>query len=160
MTLREETTSKGRYNRQMEFSIADGGMSVTIDVLHRTQAPTDAWSKTFVEANVRASTPAFTATVRGPIGIVDLIDFRAALGTVYETLRGTAGLDTLDPLLSLGLSVDHLGHLLWDVAIVDPARAYPAQLSFRFESDQTYLPNVLTQLDAILAAYPVMPQQN
>ena len=143
------------YNRRMEFTISHGDISVTVDILHRNYAPTDAWSKTFVEAQVKASTPAFTA--RGPIGIVDLIDFRAALGTVYDTLRGTASLDTLDPLLSLGLSVDHLGHLLWDVTVVDPARAHPAQLSFRFESDQTYLPNVLTQLDAILAAYPVTP---
>ena len=141
----------------MEFAIEHGDIKVAVDILRRPYPRGDAWSSTFVEADVKASTPAFTANVRGHIGIMDLIDFRSALGTVYDTLTGTAGLDTLDPLLSLGLMVDHLGHLLWDVTIVDPARAKPARLAFRFESDQTYLPSTLAQLDAILAAYPVLP---
>lgn len=142
----------------MEFSIKHGDIKLTVEVLRRPYPRGDAWSRTFVEAAVRANLPGFTANVRGHLGILDLIDFRSALGTVNDTLTGTANLATLDPLLGLGLSVDHLGHLIWNVAVVDPARAYPAQLSFRFESDQTYLPSILSQIDAVLAAYPVMPQ--
>jgi hypothetical protein len=83
----------------------------------------------------------FVGSVRDDV-VYDYRTFREELGVIYDQLTGTATLG--GEVFNLALVGDGLGHLRVSVAIVDACiERGSARLTFEFEIDQTYLPNII-----------------
>jgi hypothetical protein len=111
----------------------------------------DAWDGNWLYVTARCG----GVSVRGPVlETVAVARLRRELARLQETLSGEAVLDSLEPQLSLRLEAsDRLGHIAVRIEIT------PDHLSeghwFAYELDQSYLPQMLRQCDAILAEHPV-----
>ncbi len=82
----------------------------------------------------------------------DFTRFRTQLQTFYETLSGTARFDTIERQLELECSIDNLGHVAINGIAVDRA-GDGNRLSFCLTLDQSYLPEIISQLHAIEAKF-------
>jgi hypothetical protein len=71
---------------------------------------------------------------------------------MHRTLRGTAELETLENDLRIEATVDKLGHIFWE-GFVGGYHGGPdeARLQFHFTDDQTSLPVIIEQLEALVA---------
>jgi hypothetical protein len=74
---------------------------------------------------------------------------------MYKNLKGKAELRNLDSYLHFNCVMDKLGKVTWTIETHFPP-GYGATLNFEFDSDQTYLPKLIKELDEILVSYPVI----
>ena len=115
----------------------------------------DSWDGNFLRVTSHCIGAGGSASASGPIlDTVGVYRFREQLAALQAALQGEAVLDSVEPNLVVRLSAsDRLGHIALRVEITE------GHLSeghwFEAELDQSYLPGVLRQCDAILAEYPV-----
>lgn len=125
--------------------------------LHGREFPDsdDSWDGNFLRVTVHCSGAGGSASATGPIlDTVSVYRFREQLATLQATLQGEAVLDSVEPNVVVRLRAsDGLGHIALRVEIT--ADHLSEGHWFEFELDQSYLPGVLRQCDAILAEYPV-----
>ena len=79
--------------------------------------------------------------------------FAAQLRELHKLLKGTATFSTYEKQLELDLVGDGLGH----VTVRGEAMDYAGtgnRLTFHLDIDQTYLPKILGDVEAIVAAFP------
>jgi hypothetical protein len=115
----------------------------------------DSWDGNWLRVTAHCSGASGSVSVTGCIlDTVGVWSFRDQLAALQVALQGEAVLDSVEPNLVVRLqAADGLGHIAVRVEITAD------QLSeghwFEFELDQSYLPRMLRQCDAILAEYPV-----
>ena len=80
------------------------------------------------------------------------LSFREELGRLNRDLKGQAVLRTWEGDLELLAQIDKQGHVLWTgkVGFGFSGGGYGAQAQFWIGDDQTSLPSVLKQLDALI----------
>ncbi len=84
----------------------------------------------------------------------DIAHFRNGLDSVHATLAGRASLDSLELNIRLNVVVtDNAGHLGVRAELTPVPHSQGHW--FEFQADQSYLPAVLAQCDAILARVPI-----
>ncbi len=97
----------------------------------------------------------FHGEVVGDLRTDELAHLRSELARLYQELGGEGVFANLDGHLDFDIRGDGIGHFALEGGLRhDPGSGN--QLLFRLELDQTQIPLVLSQLDAILAAYPVL----
>ena len=79
--------------------------------------------------------------------------FAREVRELYKTLKGTATFSTYEGQLELSLVGDGLGHVEVKAQAMDYAGT-GNKLAFRLHLDQTELPTLMKDLDAIVATYP------
>jgi hypothetical protein len=117
----------------------------------------DFWDGNWVYATVRLQAGAFRAEYEAQLRTTDFQLFRQQLGVLYERLTGTAAFDAMEDWIKLQVVGDGKGHMTAKCT----ARDYPGTgntLTFTLQFDQTDVPRMLRELDAILAAFPVRGQ--
>jgi hypothetical protein len=85
------------------------------------------------------------------IPIRSLTSFRDQLISLNRDLRGHARLDAVEGELTLRGEVDKRGHTMWTGELAYPGGIWKARLEFEFEDDQTALPEIIKQLQALIA---------
>lgn len=80
----------------------------------------------------------------------DLRDFRDGLEAISQTLKGTATFDSFDGELTLAGSINKEGQIFWEVTLRCIDSENDNVLNFRVEGDQSYLPALITDVDALL----------
>ena len=115
----------------------------------------DAWDGNWLRVTAHAAARGTSVWVSGVLlETVSVLRFRRELAALYETLAGQATLESHEPNILVRLTgVGRSGHL--------QARAEltPDHLAqghwFDFAADQSYLPRLRAQCDAVLARLPV-----
>lgn len=87
--------------------------------------------------------------------ISDLERLRQQLEYLYRNLKGRAEFQTLEGDITIGFTGDGLGHFTTECRVVDflgSASVLNTEIIF----DQTFIPDLIRQLDMILELYPLI----
>jgi hypothetical protein len=138
------------------FRLADSRNVLEVQFWHRLYPDaSDFWDGNWLRASVRVRAGSFQGKYQASIRTDEIEDFRRELKAAYEDLKGPASLETLEHQLTIQLDGDGIGHFKARCEAVDGV-TFGNRLSFEVETDQTYIPDVLAQLEAVLSAFPVI----
>ncbi len=114
----------------------------------------DYWNGNYLHVTARYQTASSTVRVRGPIFTsLELKRWRDDLVGLHERLTGFARIECSDPELQIRIDAKRHGHLEMEV-IMAPAWREEHRFSY-IELDQTYLPPLIREIDAVLSEYPI-----
>jgi len=129
---------------------------VKIRVLGRSHSGTsDYWDGNWLNCEVSVASGQFHGRFIANLRSDEFHRFRARLTELYRTLSGKAELAPIEQQIEMTLSGDGKGHVAVAGVAVDRVGT-GNRLTFSFAIDQTYLPLVISSLEAILAAFPVV----
>ena len=121
-------------------------LSVTID--GRPDERDDWLSRTI---SIRAG--AFSATLDATLLTCDFPRFRTQLESLYKTLSGDATFETIEDQLGFRLTGNERGGISVDGTVLDRV-GDGNQLNFRFDIDQTYLRQIIRDVQIIETEFP------
>ena len=131
----------------MTIDITDNIGRLTLDL---RPSPTIGWVLVAGEAMV----PNFRAAFDDDMTLDDLMQFHQGLKQLYTELKGYTVLRTPDGFLDVEAEIDLRGRIRWEITI-RRGQGGPNAVSLNFEmnSDQSYLPPLLAQLEAAIDAF-------
>ena len=134
------------------------GSSVTLEVLRR-QFPDhlDYWDGNWMVTRFQARASWFQAEFTETVHLRELIGLREELAEMHARLDGRVEWKAMDGFLELVAVMDKLGHIRWDVELTYHVEE-GSRLSMEIHNDQTYLPAILSQIDAVLETFPLQGQ--
>ena len=139
------------------IEITDGQCRLALDVLRRENPQAQGfWDANWMVAGVQATAPGFHVHFKESLHLSELVALREQVREMYSTLRGGAELDATEGWMNLKAGMDKLGHVRWSVEITYPVALSGARLQFEINNDQTYLPGLLNQLNAVLELFPII----
>lgn len=125
--------------------------------VHGRQYPDedDCWDGNWLNVSAHCGGEGASVWAQGPIlDTVSVLRFRDGLAALHKTLRGAASLESVEPNVSVRVeAMDTAGHILVQVDITPNHMEQSHR--FRFEIDQTYLPQVVGQCEKLLELFPV-----
>lgn len=117
---------------------------------------TDFWDGNWLVVTLDVRVGAFRATFPATFRTTDFGEFRRQLAALHHTLVGEAVLETLEEWVSLRIVGDGRGHLEVRGSVTDEP-GLGNRLTFVLpELDQTQLPAMLDELDAMERAFPTV----
>ena len=131
---------------------------VVIRVLGRMHpGALDRWDGNWLRSPIEISVGGFSGVVSGAgLRGDELRTLRRGLENLYETLSGTASLESMEQWLDLRFEGDGSGR----IEVTGTARDHHGvgwnALHFALEIDQTFLPPIIDSLKAIEASYEVL----
>ena len=135
-------------------SIELGGFQIWV---HRRQFPDvhDRWDGNWLHVTAQCAQAGAIVAAGGPIlDAADLQRFRDELAALAGTTSGTAELHGAEPNIRVLVATsDGLGHLRVRVELTPDSQAQGHW--FEYVIDQSYLPETISQLDAVLELFPV-----
>jgi len=115
---------------------------------------TDYWDANWLIVTLHCSSAFAQAVFKGPIiHLSELERWRSELEKLDMTLRGEARLNCMEPELSACILLDRYGSGSLKVDITPDNRNERHEFTFAF--DQSYLPKLISELDAIQMKYPI-----
>jgi hypothetical protein len=103
-------------------------------------------SEEWIETNVSIAVQGFTGSLNAFFDVRDFVSFENELQTLYQNLQGTATLQPLEEQVLLTL----VGNGKGGITMNGIARSsFENQLEFMIELDQTFIPEILMQLQLI-----------
>lgn len=114
----------------------------------------DYWDGNWLDAEITLRVGAFRGAYEAQLRTDDFSRFRDALRRLYDELTGDAAFLSLEQWLRLRLVGDGRGHIAVTCDAMDAA-GLGNRLTFNLELDQTELPQMLRDLEAILRDFPV-----
>jgi hypothetical protein len=124
--------------------------------IHARQFPNedDYWDGNWLNVTAHCSTHEASVWTSGPIlHVPDLIRWLADLEVMNQRVSGAANLVSVEPELSVELSMNGLGHIRMKVEITPDHMTQ--EHSFEFEFDQSYLEGVINSMRTVLKKYPL-----
>ena len=115
----------------------------------------DYWDGNWLGCEISVAVGAFRGTFGEAIRSDELERFLPELVRLYSNLTGSANLEALDGWLNLRLEGDGRGHINVTCRLSDSS-GYGSTLDFRLDLDQTHLPKIIRQIEAVLRVYPVI----
>ena len=136
-----------------QINITGPGSHVTISVLDYERSATDGTDPEWLKCAVDCSVGPFHAKIGMPFATEDFRRFRDSLADVLASLKGKARMDTIEDRIRIAIEMGTRGN-----ATVSGNLSYhsgpQATLSFKFETDQTYLARTLSETDHVLEVFP------
>ena len=136
-----------------ELTIAGAGSHITITILDYERPKGREFGPEWLSCAVDCSVGSFNAKLAIPLATEDLQRFRDSLGQVVERLVGNAAMDTIEGRIGIVVEMSSRG-----TATVSGNVSYrsgpDATLSFKFETDQSYLARTLRELNRVLEIFP------
>jgi len=130
-----------------QFNILGDMTRITVEVFAEPEIDAEQSRNTWAEVSIIAETPEFRAAFEASIMPWELTTFREDLKRLHTDLSGEIVWNTVEHFLDLKATMDRLGHIHWEVELI---RHHPTTtLYLEFESDQSYLPALIEQLDFI-----------
>jgi hypothetical protein len=106
-----------------------------------------------LSAQVRIRVGGFRGSYRADFNSWAFSDFASQLERLYRTISGSAAFTSNEKQLELMLTCDIKGHIYVKGEAIDYV-SKGNKLIFRLDIDQTYVPQVLSQLGSALESYP------
>jgi hypothetical protein len=136
---------------EIELLIGEkSGDHVSIMVVGRENQDCD-----WLRAKISVSAGAWSGDISESIDTDSLVSFRQQLQALYSRLEGKAKFEPIEPSINLTLKGDRLGHIVVS-GVADDQPAIGNKLHFHFDLDQTYLPLLVSQIQMIENAYPIV----
>ena len=128
---------------------------IEVEVLGYERAPVgDHHDDNWLRVQITVSAGAFSGSYEAAFLADELVAFRDQLETVCHSLRGEAKFSTLEDQLSLRLGGNGRGAIVVRGTAIDVAGT-GNRLEFLLELDQTDAQRTLTELSAVVIAFPV-----
>ena len=140
----------------MQFAFGQSEQErITVDVLsYERPVCGEYWDDNWLVVDISVTAGGFHGRASVSIITAELVSFSEQLHVLYERLTGTAEFTTLEGQLSLKLVGDGRGHIRLAGLVLDQA-GVGNRLSFTLDFDQTFLPPSISDLNAVLRAFPV-----
>ena len=115
----------------------------------------DYWDGNWIDCQVSVSAGGFQGAFRANVRSEEFQGFLGGLEVLYESLEGTARLTSMEGQIDVSLTGDGKGRIQVAGEAVDEA-GIGNHLRFRFELDQTFLPEIRRSLERFLVAFPIL----
>ena len=112
------------------------------------------WDSNWVSADIEIAAGGFRGYYRASLFRTDFPDFRDDLKKLYSFESNRGEFNTIECQLSIEINGDRRGN--FEAICVAKDDTDGNRLEFKIRFDQTYIPRMLTELDAIIKAYPVL----
>ena len=112
------------------------------------------WDSNWVTARIEIAAGGFRGYYGASLFRTDFPRFRAALRKLYSFESNHGRFNTMECQLNIEISGDRRGN--FEATCVAKDAGDGNRLEFKIQFDQTYIPRMLTELDAIIEAYPVL----
>lgn len=140
----------------MKFHLLGEKTKVEIDVLAREYPnSSDYWDGNWVISNVKVEIPGYYVDFNASLRTDEIRDFVNDLKSMNRNLTGKAILKNLESIIHFEGEMDKLGHIDWSGETCYPAGS-GAVLTFEFVSNQSYLEDLIKELEDITYVYPVI----
>ena len=138
------------------FRIEGQGDYLQISPLRRAHPnATDYWDGNWVNCEVDLAVGRFRGKYIADLRTDELEQFRNGLGKAYQDLRGPAVFESMEEWVRIEATGDGRGQFTADCEVTDKP-GMGARLTFRLSLDQSAIPPILVDLDAILDDFPVL----
>lgn len=142
-----------------KFTILGSETKIEIEVLDRFHpASVGTWEGDWVGAAITVAIPGYAAHFPANLRTNEFQEFRDQLAAMNKDLEGTASFLSIEDAIEVKAVMDTLGGIYWEVSTCYPVRG--AVLTFDFGSDQSYLDQLIKELDEVLTEFPVLESQN
>lgn len=137
------------------IKIHGDGAFVTLDFHHRAYPEAqDYWDGNWVVTRIQAATQGFNADFTDQVHLGDVVPFYEQVMKMHATLTGEATLAMMEEYLTVTGTLDARGGLDWSAMLSQPFRR-DNRLQFTFRADQSYLPDMIQQLEHVLTEFGV-----
>jgi hypothetical protein len=133
------------------------GSRLNVDVI-RYERPeaTDEADANWLVARIEVTNGTFSGTVEDSLTTQDFQEFRGQLVKALDVGDGVAEFRTLEEILEVKVTINRLGQANVSGRLRSLDRP-STELSFAFESDQSFLKRTVLDLDAVTNTFPVRP---
>lgn len=138
-----------------KIEIKGNGVFVRLDFLHRGYPEAhDYWDGNWVVTRIQAEVRGFKADFTDQVHLGDIVRFYEEVLKLNASLTGKATLAMMEEYLVVTGTLDTRGSLDWSVLLLHPVKR-DIQLQFEFGADQSYLPDLIQQLEDVLIEFQV-----
>ena len=138
------------------FTIKGDQSILTIEILkRRSNDSNDTFDKNWILTHIELLIPGYKVSFNGDMQTTDIDRFLKETKQIYEKISGNTELTTLENPIHLVGKMTKTGKICWNGKTVYPI-GFGAMLEFEFESDQSYLPVLIAELEKVLNVYPVI----
>lgn len=132
---------------------------IRLDVISRRYPNSnDSYDGNWFDTKVIVKVGGFAGTVSGQLRKDELASFQTELASLYKSLSGSAKLLTLEGWLSLEITGDGMGHFSCTGEVMD-GFIQGNTLIFNLNIDQTFLPEILKNLEKVENSFPIQTQK-
>ena len=163
-TVPSETSPPSGYCKNAKtmpdykIEIKGGGAFIRLDLSHRGHPEAhDYWDGNWVVARIQAEVQGFKADFTDQVHLGDVIRFYEEVLKLNASLTGAATLAVMEEYLVVIGTLDARGRLDWSVLLLHPVKR-DVQLQFEFQADQSYLPELIQQIEDVLIEFQVRGQ--
>ena len=137
------------------IEIWGNGAFVRLGFSHRAYPEAqDYWDGNWVVTRIQAETQGFKADFTDQVHLGDVVRFYEQVIKLDATLSGEATLAMMEEYLTVTGTLDIRGGLNWSAMLAQPFRR-DNQLQFTFRADQSYLPELIQQLEGVLIEFQI-----
>lgn len=112
------------------------------------------WDKNWVHSKITIRGGAFSGQFTCDLMTTEFELFKREVKSIYKYLNGTAKFKTLENQIEITIQGDGFGHFKVDCAAMnEPGTGNKLNIELAF--DQTYIPDLLRQLDIIVKSFPI-----
>ena len=138
-----------------KIEIRGDGAFVSLDFSHRGYPEAhDYWDGNWVVTRIQAEVQGFKADFTDQVHLGDVVRFYEEVLKLNASLTGKATLAMMEEYLVATGTLDVRGSLDWSVLLLHPVKR-DIQLQFEFQADQSYLPELIQQLEDVLIEFQV-----
>ncbi len=113
------------------------------------------WDTNWMNVTVHCGAQGSNVRVQGSIiHLSEVSGFLSGLKPLYKNLKGKAQMLCMEPYLTIELEATSLGHIKMSVDITPDHLCQ--KHNFVFEIDQSYLPKLIFECEAIIKKYPII----
>jgi hypothetical protein len=114
------------------------------------------WDRNWLTAEVKVKAGAFFGQYEAQFMTVDFREFKKRLEYLYDHLESSAIFEDLEQYLKINIKGDGLGHLEVFCEASDNPGYMARHIMFYLSIDQTYIPQLISQLKEIDHEFPVI----
>ena len=139
-------------------SFRDNNVVVSLEVLHREDPDAvDAHSLNYYVMRVTAEAAGFKADFTNSVYLPELAWLKEKLSEFYLMSEGKVDWIIQEGFLMLTAERSRLGHICWTIELTCPSgRESFTKLLLEINNDQTYLPYLIREIEAVLEVFPVV----
>lgn len=142
----------------MRVTLAADDDDLVIEVFGREQTIDDFWDGNWLRCRVGVRAGGFRGTVEPALRSEEFERMRDGVRVCMDDLSGTFVFETMEEQVRIIANGDGIGHFAAKCEVRDAA-GFGNLLTFDLRFDQTRLAPLAAELDALLAAYPVLGQR-
>jgi hypothetical protein len=117
----------------------------------------DYWDGNWISCLVKAQIPGFVVSFPTYLRTSEIVSFYSDLVQLYDFTKDIASLVGMESNIDLQVQMDKLGKLTWKANLTYPT-GHGSTLEFEFESEQSYLINLMDELKSIVEEFPIKGQ--